>query len=90
VIEFCDGWMPNYGRYDFDGGVALLHEMLTATGRSPDSIELGLTSVPRDAAIIDELAQKGVARLVFSLRPDPPDELLRDLDTCAELIERFA
>jgi probable F420-dependent oxidoreductase len=90
VIEFCDGWMPNYGRYDFDGGVALLHEMLAAAGRSPDSIELGLTSVPRDPAVIEELAQKGVARLVFSLRPDPPDELLRDLDACAELITRFA
>lgn len=89
VIEWCDGWMPNYGRYDLDGGISLLREMAYDAGRDPATIEIGVTSVPRDARVVAELIERGARRIVFSVQPAPPDDVLRDLDSCATLIERF-
>ena len=90
VVEWADGWMPNYGRYDLDRGIELLHQIAGTAGRDLDTIELGVTSVPRDAEVIAQLIDRGVQRITFSLQPGAPDEVLRDLDVCAGLIERFA
>jgi probable F420-dependent oxidoreductase len=90
IIEFCDGWMPNFGRYDLEAGLAGLRTAAENAGRDPDSIELSITTVGRDAAQIDALRAQGMKRIVFSLRPNSPDEVLRDLDVCAELISQFA
>jgi probable F420-dependent oxidoreductase len=87
IIEFCDGWMPIYGRYPVAEKIADVKRAAGAAGRDPETIDIGLFGAPRDREKLTELAEAGVGRAVFGLPAVAPDIVLRKLDEYAELID---
>ncbi len=87
IVEFCDGWMPIYGRHPVAERVADVKEAAAAAGRDPETIEFGVFGAPRDAAELSALASAGVGRALFSLPSAAPEIVLGKLDEYARLIE---
>lgn len=90
VIEFCDGWMPNHGRYDLVAGIEGLHRAAAAAGRDPATITIGVTSAPRRVEALVELAALGIGRALFTIVPGPADDVERHLDECAAVAAAYA
>lgn len=87
VAEFCNGWMPLGGTYDFDGGLALIKEECGKIGRDPATVELGVFfTMPPDADTLSKLRHKGVKRAIVPLPPAGADKVLHVLDKYAKLI----
>ena len=80
IMEFCDGWMPIYGRHPITDKLADMHRAAEVAGRDPATIEVGVFSAPRDAAKLAELAAAGVDRAVFGLPAVEESIVLAKLD----------
>lgn len=89
IVEFCDGWMPIYGRHPVVDRIAELRAVAAAAGRDPDTIELGVFAAPRDAGELEELAASGVTRAVFSLPSADESVVMEKLDKYAAFIGRL-
>jgi probable F420-dependent oxidoreductase len=87
IIELCDGWMPIYGRHSIVEMIAELRHSAEAAGRDPATIEIGISSAPRDRRELSELAAAGVGRAVFSLPAVDSDVVIAKLDKYAGLID---
>ncbi len=85
IIEFCDGWMPIYGRHPIQ--MEAMREAASAAGRDPATIEVGVFNAPRDADELQRLAGSGVARALFSLPAAAPDVVLEKLDKYASYLD---
>ena len=83
IMEFCDGWMPIYGRYPIIEKLDEMRRAAESAGRDPATIELGVFMAPRDAATLGELADAGVARAVFGLPAVEEATVIRKLDEYA-------
>ena len=90
IIEFCDGFMPISGRYDFAEQITQLKQMAEEAGRDPESFEFGQFGTPPKAEIVDSLIEAGIHRVVFSLPPADADTVLPKLDTLAEFAKQYA
>ena len=86
IVEFCDGWMPIYRRYDVDGGVTALRRAAEQAGRDPATIELGVTGAPPDPAKLERLAELGFSRAVIPVPSSGRNEVLPLLDEYATLV----
>lgn len=80
IVEFCDGWMPFYGRYDVAGSVKALRQAAEAAGRDPATIELTIFGLPRKREAIEEVAGWGARRVLFGLPQGPPADVIDRLD----------
>ncbi len=80
IVEFCDGWMPIYGRHPIDEKIAELRTLSEGAGRDPDSIEIGVFAAPRDGSWVEEVQGAGVSRAVFSLASVEASDGLSKLD----------
>ncbi len=90
IAEFCDGWMPIGGRYDFSGGLAEIATACEAIGRDPGTVSLGVFGAKPDLETMEKLAAQGVTRAVLGLGQGPRDEILADLDRLTPLVEAAA
>lgn len=90
IVEFCDGWMPIWGRHDLIGKIGELRRTAEEAGRDPASIEINVTGPKPDPAIIAEIAAAGVARVVLSVPPRGADDVLSRLDAYRRLVDEFA
>lgn len=88
IMEFCDGWMPIYGAYEFVSALGGMREAAEIAGRDPATVELGVFNAPRDMTKLEELAAAGVSRAVFSLPPVEPSVVIEKLDKYAGFIGR--
>ncbi len=87
VAEFCDGWMPLSGLYDFDGGMQQLNEACNKIGRDPKSIELGVFfALAPNLEGLKKLPEMGVTRAILPLPPAGRDKILPILDQYAKLM----
>jgi probable F420-dependent oxidoreductase len=87
IAEFCDGWMPLSGLYDFDGGLAQIKAACAQRGRDPNSIRVGaFFAMPPAADALQGLPEKGVKRVVLPLPPAPAETVLPILDRYARFI----
>ena len=85
IAEFCEGWMPIGGAYDFDGGWAEIKKACDAIGRDPSTIEIGMFyAMGFDADQIKEHTDKGAKRGILPLPSEGPDVVLPLLDDYAE------
>jgi alkanesulfonate monooxygenase SsuD/methylene tetrahydromethanopterin reductase-like flavin-dependent oxidoreductase (luciferase family) len=87
IVEFCDGWMPLYGRHPIIENVAKLRAAAEEQGRDPASIAIGVFSAPRDRGQLRELAAAGVTRAVFGITPGPVEQVTVKLDEYAGFLE---
>ena len=72
VIEFCTGWMPNYGRYDIDNGLALLRRLCDEAGRTSHRSSSASPACRAKPAQVEQLMSEGFSRCVFTFRPESP------------------
>lgn len=89
IVEFCDGWMPIWGRHDLIGKIEDLRAAAEAAGRDPDDIELSVTGPKPDPSVIEEIRSAGIQRVVLSIPPRSADDVLPRLDRYAALAEAF-
>ena len=62
IMEFCDGWIPIYGRHPIADQIAKLHHAAEAAGRDPGTLEVDVFNAPRDKKKLAELAEAGISR----------------------------
>jgi probable F420-dependent oxidoreductase len=88
VLAYGDEWMPNRiaDEKAFFARVAELQERAHAAGRG--SIPVTFSGAPPKADVIDRLADAGIHRCVFYVRPAPADEIERHIDKRAALVAR--
>jgi len=87
IAEFCDGWMPLSGLYDFDGGLAQIKTACAKRGRDPNSVKVGaFFAMPPAEDALKGLPEKGVTRVVLPLPPAPAATVLPILDRYARFI----
>ncbi len=72
IMEFCDGWMPIYGRHNLIDKLDDMRAAAELADRDPATIELGVFNAPRDREKLEELAAAGVERAVFNLPSAEP------------------
>jgi probable F420-dependent oxidoreductase len=87
VLAFGDEWLPN--RIDdeakFFARVGELQERARAVGRAP--IPVTFSGAPSKPDLIGRMAEAGIHRCVFYVRPGPADEMERHIDRRAALVE---
>jgi len=88
VAEFCDGWMPLGGLYDFDGGLKQINAACEKIGRDPASLDIGMFfAAPPEADAVKGLRDRGgIKRAILPLPPVPADKVLPVLDAYAKFI----
>lgn len=80
IMEFCDGWMPIYGRHPIIDHVDSMNRAAELAGRDPATVEVGVFNAPRDGNKLKELAAAGVSRAVFNLPAVAPEIVIDKLD----------
>jgi probable F420-dependent oxidoreductase len=80
IMEFCDGWMPIYGRHPIIDHIEAMNRAAELAGRDPATVEVGVFNAPRDGDKLKELAAAGVSRAVFSLPAVAPEIVIDKLD----------
>jgi len=90
IIEFCDGFMPITGRYDFAQQITTLKQMAEDAARDPESFEFGQFATPAKAEVVDSLIEAGIHRIVFALPPADADTVLPILDKYQEFKAQYS
>ena len=81
VVEFCDGWMPIGGFYDFDGGMTAIKAACDEIGRDPATIDIGMFyAMGFEADQLKVMADKGAKRAILPLPSEGADVVLPLLD----------
>ncbi len=89
VVEYGDVWMPILGREQrLEERIKELQVMAERAGRGP--IPVYIFGAPARPEGLEQLAQLGVEKCIFWLRPGPAEETLPYLDRCAELARQFS
>ena len=86
IAEFCDGWMPIAGRYEFVDKIDEVRRAAEDAGRDPSEISFGQFSTPADPEVLSGLVEAGAVRAVLQLPPADADIVLPILDQYAELL----
>jgi probable F420-dependent oxidoreductase len=85
IAEFCDGWMPIGGAYDFDGGWAEITKACAAIGRDPATIDISMFyAMGYTDDQLKEHSDKGAMRGILPLPSEGPDVVLPLLDQYAK------
>jgi probable F420-dependent oxidoreductase len=83
VVAWADGWMPG-PLGPIDERVAELQELARAAGRDPIPVSY-VAIEPPDAALVEHLAELGVDRLLFKIRPGELSEVSARIDAALAL-----
>ena len=88
AVAYGDGWIPIGGRTAVDGrGLSDLRaEACGETGRDPASLEISIYYAPPDVAVIADLAEHGIQRVVFGVPSEGRDAVLPLLDGYVEMV----
>jgi probable F420-dependent oxidoreductase len=88
LAEWGDGWMPILvPGLDLDASLAGIRAAFDATGRDPASLLVTAMNAPHEPAALHALAASGVQRGAFTVWPEDPDGILRDLDRFAAIAD---
>lgn len=90
IVEFCDGWMPIYGRYDIVEAIGRLRNAAEDAGRDPATIEIGVFSAPAKPDRLEELRDAGVSRVVLFLPQESRDAAMAAIESHTQIVEQFA
>jgi alkanesulfonate monooxygenase SsuD/methylene tetrahydromethanopterin reductase-like flavin-dependent oxidoreductase (luciferase family) len=88
VIEWGDGWMPNYGRSDVVAQVADFRRRCEEAGRG--RLPVMVYGAKLDPQELESFRTAGIEKVAFWLPSDSRDAALRRLDELAPIRERLA
>jgi probable F420-dependent oxidoreductase len=86
MVEFCDGWIPLGTRHDIENKVKEVRQAVADGGRNPDAFNI--TAFGAKADRVDTLRAAGVDRVIFTLPPLGPGEVIPRLDMLAGVANR--
>ena len=89
IIEYCDGFMPISGRYDFAEQINTLKQMAEDAGRDPESFDFGQFGTPPKAEVVDTLIEAGCNRVGCTLPPADADTVIPKLDQISEFKDQY-
>ncbi|MBT4206504.1 MAG: TIGR03619 family F420-dependent LLM class oxidoreductase [Proteobacteria bacterium] len=84
VVDYADGWMPIYEKYEGDPLVDIKAACEKA-GRDPSEITTLLFGAPRDQLILQDYATRGCAGFIFLIPPEQSGNLIPILDEIKKL-----
>jgi probable F420-dependent oxidoreductase len=82
IVEYCDGWIPLATRHDIAGQIERVRTAVADAGRDESAFEVTAYSAKTDQ--VEELAEAGVDRAVFSLPPLGAGDVIPKLDKWVE------
>lgn len=85
IVEYCDGWIPLATRHDIAGQIEKVRGAVAGAGRDGEAFEI--TAYSAKTHQVEELAEAGVDRAVFSLPPLGEDRVIPKLDEWAEALD---
>lgn len=90
LLEYGTGWIPRpQDRFaPLADRIADVNQRLAERGREP--VPIWVFGAPLDPAKIEEFAQAGVGTCVFRLPPTGPDDALRAIEQCTEVMKHFS
>ncbi len=88
VAEFCDGWMPLGGLYDFEGGMVHISDACKNIGRDPESLAISMffAMPPENSDQLKALPDMGCSRAILPLPAEGADVVLPVLDQYAAMM----
>tara|TARA_Y100001958_G_scaffold150440_1_gene134216 strand:+ start:138 stop:938 length:801 start_codon:yes stop_codon:yes gene_type:complete len=88
VAEFCDGWMPLGGLYDFEGGMVHISDACKQIGRDPESLAISMffAMPPENSDQLKALPDMGCTRAILPLPAEGADVVLPVLDQYASMM----
>ncbi len=90
AIRYGDGWIPLGGRMELADILPAFHKMVEEAGRKPEDIPITNFGPPLTQETVDQSADAGVDRIVFSLPSDDDGAAtLAKLDQVAEFNGRY-
>ncbi|HYN50839.1 MAG TPA: TIGR03619 family F420-dependent LLM class oxidoreductase, partial [Thermoleophilaceae bacterium] len=86
VVAYGDEWIPNRvkGPEELGERIAELQRRAEAAGR--DRIPVTVFGAKPEQRLLERFEATGVTRALFYVRPEPPDEVERQLDGLAKLV----
>jgi probable F420-dependent oxidoreductase len=84
VVDYADGWMPIYDKYEGDP-LNDLSEACLKKGRDPKDFTTLLFGAPRDISVIEDFANRGCKGFIFLVPPEQSDDILSVLDEIKNL-----
>jgi probable F420-dependent oxidoreductase len=79
VVDYADGWMPIYDKYEGDP-LTDLNEACLKKGRDPKDFTTLLFGAPRDISVLEDFATRGCKGFIFLVPPDQSDDIPSVLD----------
>ena len=89
VAEWSDGWLPISARPSLASRLTLLDESCERVGRDRAEIEVSVFGATCDPGGLANLFDEGVNRAVLTLPSNDRDEVLRQLDEWAAILDRL-
>jgi len=89
VAEWADGWLPISARPSLASRLALLDEACERSARDRSEIDVSVFGATTDPGGLANLFDEGVDRAVLTLPSHGRDEVLRQLDAWAPILERL-
>ena len=89
VAEWADGWLPISARPSLAGRLARLDEACAQVGRDRSEISVSVFGATTDAGGLANLFDEGVDRTVLTLPSNDHDDVLRQLDEWAPILDRL-
>lgn len=93
VTEFCDGWMPIWGRTsssvngdNLEAKIDNLRYKWSSTDRKDSDLDITLFGVPPDGNAVEKAISMGATRVIFATPCADESIVLPHLDKCAKLI----
>ena len=87
VARWADGWMPISARSSFADRLALLDAACDRVGRDRSEIDVSVFGATTKPAGLANLFEEGVHRAVLTLDSHRRDDVLKQLDEWAPLLD---
>ena len=89
VIDYCDGWMPIFGRSDLGEGLQHLRTLADKAGRDMRTIQLAVFGARDSEKGVGTLIEQGFQRIVLGLPAAPAAEVLPVIERYAQFAEHM-
>ena len=88
VAEWADGWLPISARPSLASRLTLLDEACERNGRDRSEIDVSVFGATTDPGGLANLFDEGIDRAVLTLPSNDRDDVLRQLDEWAPILDR--
>ena len=96
MTEFCDGWMPIWGRTsnsvngnNLEDKIENLRSKWSESERDDSNLDITLFGVPPEGEAVEKAISMGANRVIFGTPCADESIVIPHLDKCAEFIKGY-